>query len=96
MLMFLKLSILTHLSFSTMLRINDKNRNLVALLCLTMPQDIHFNVMRDLNTIYTDAIHAKDTRAQGEMNDFESIHFSYYNCYSRRVFIYFIYMLYVY
>lgn len=78
-----------------MLRINDKNRNLVALLCSTMPQDIRVNLMRDLNTIYTDAIRAKDTRAQGEMNDFESIHFSYYNRYSRRVFIY-IYMLHIY
>ena len=71
-----------------MLRVNDKHRDLLALLCSTMPHNIRSNLFRDLNMIYTHAIHDKDTQAEGAQNDFESIHFSYYNCYSRRVFMF--------
>lgn len=69
-----------------MLRLNDKNQNLVALLCSTMPEDIRINLMRDLNTIYKNGVYAKDTGVEGKKNDFQSIHFSYYNRYSTRVF----------
>ena len=68
-----------------MLRINDKNLDLIALICSTMPEDIRRRLMRDLNIIYEQGIFNKDTQAEGERNDFESVHFSYYTRYSTRV-----------
>jgi len=69
-----------------MLRINDKNHDLIALLCSTMPEEIRVNLMRDLKFIYENGVYFKNTQEEGERNDFQAIHFSYYNRYSTRVF----------
>jgi hypothetical protein len=78
-----------HLFSSSMLRINDKNRDLVALVCSTMPENIQVNLMHDLNTIYEKGVYDKDTRSEGERNDFQAVHFSYYNRYCTRVCFFF-------
>ena len=62
-----------------MLRINDKNCDLITLLCLTMLEEIRVNLMCDLNIIYENGIYSKNTQEEGERNDFQAIHYSYYN-----------------
>jgi len=62
-------------------------------MCSTMPENIRVNLMHDLNTIYKKGVYDKDTRSEGERNDFQAIHFSYYNRYCTRVCFFFFFLV---
>ena len=68
-----------------MLRINDANKNLLALIIASMPPHLRKCLMDTIDLAYRERVKHCDTKAANGKHVFGSIHFSYYNRYSKRV-----------
>ena len=71
--------------YRQMLRINDKNKNLMAIILPNMPKNLRCNLLKDLGTLYPNLAYI-DTATEPERikESFVATHFSYYNRYSNK------------
>ena len=67
------------------LKIQDINEDLLALLVANMPDPLRRELIDAIDSIYKDCFTIIDTQKAGPRHTFDSIHFSYYNRYSKRV-----------
>ncbi len=70
---------------SKMLRINDAYKNLLALIIANMPPHLRKHLLDTIDLVYRERVKHCDTKAANGKHVFGSIHFSYYNRYSKRV-----------
>src|SRR6266704_1871384 len=70
---------------SKMLRINDAYKNLLALIIANMPPHLCKRLLDTIDLAYRERVKHCDTKAANGKHVFGSIHFSYYNRYSKRV-----------
>lgn len=64
------------------LRIDDKNGGLTAMIISTMPEEIRTAVFTAVRLIFDDILKHVDSR---ELIEFLTIHLSYYNRYAKKV-----------
>jgi len=69
---------------SKMLRINDAYKNLLALIIANMPPHLRKRLLDTINLAYRERVKHCDTKAANGKHVFGSIHFFYYNRYSKR------------
>jgi len=70
---------------SQILKIDDAHSNLLALIVANMPSSLRRNLIDTIDTVYCGRLNVVDSQKNGEMHVFESVHFSFYNRYSKRV-----------
>ena len=70
---------------SKMLRINDAYKNLLALIIANMPPHLCKRLLDTIDLAYRERVKHCNTKAANGKHVFGSIHFSYYNRYSKRV-----------
>jgi hypothetical protein len=70
---------------SKILKIEDAEEGLLALIVATMPETLRRNLIDAVDTVYRGRLKSVDSKKNGERHVFDSIHFSYYNRYSKRV-----------
>ena len=70
---------------SKMLGINNTYKNLLALIIANMPPHLHKHLLDTINLAYRERVKHCDTKAANGKHIFGSIHFFYYNHYSKQV-----------
>ncbi|KDR70585.1 hypothetical protein GALMADRAFT_144489 [Galerina marginata CBS 339.88] len=64
------------------LRIDDKNGNLLLLLIPTMPENLREFLVSNLEVLWPDHFKVMDTSEEGLLHLFDCLHFTFYNCFS--------------
>jgi hypothetical protein len=72
------------------LEIQDVNEDLLALIIANMPETLRRDLFDAIDSVFAGRCTMVDTRNAGSTHVFDSIHFSYYNRYSKRVSQYFL------
>jgi len=70
---------------SKILKINDDDDDLLALIIANMPDSLRKDVIDTIDCVYKGHLKHVDSKKNGEKHEFESIHFLYFNSYSKRV-----------
>lgn len=68
-----------------MIRINEQDGSLLALIIPTMPTSIRKHLLDNFMTVFPGKLKTTDTQAEGEGYFFECLHLSWYNRYSTKV-----------
>jgi hypothetical protein len=67
------------------LKIQDVNEDLLALIIANMPETLRRDLVDAIDSVFMGRFKKADTHGAGSTHVFDSIHFSYYNRYSKRV-----------
>jgi len=68
------------------LRINDKNRDMLVLVCANMPANLRDTLLGKIDLVFPDEIKDLDTEAEGDKHSFIARHYTYWNRYATRVY----------
>ena len=71
------------------MRINDKNRDMLVLVCPDMPANLHDTLLGKIDLVFPGEIKDLDTEAEGDNHSFIACHYTYWNHYATRVYFFF-------
>lgn len=72
-------------SLRKILKLDDANNGLLALVVANMPQQLRRDLIDTIDNVFRDRLTSSDSQKTGSAHTFDSIQFSFYNRYSKRV-----------
>ena len=70
------------------MRINNKNRDMLVLVCPDMPANLRDTLLGKFDLVFPGKIKDLDTEAEGDNHSFIARHYTYWNCYATRVYFF--------
>ena len=67
------------------IRINDKDNNMVAIIIADMPKELVSSAFEEICTTFPGMVQSRSDDDKNRESGFASLHFSYYNRYSKKV-----------